>query len=82
MTSTTWTTACCGQKITGVRAAHCAACHAGFTGVSAFDRHQLTGGCKDPAQCGLVLDGRGLWGWPRSERFTGFLIHKRPDPVV
>lgn len=82
MTATVWTATCCGQKYTGSNTAHCTSCHEGFTGPSAFDRHMtLNSGCKDPAKSGLVLDGRGLWGWPRSPRMDGFLIRKRQVPA-
>ncbi len=81
MTAGTWTTSCCGQKYTGSNTAHCTSCHHGFTGPSAFDRHMTLDGCKNPAKSGLVLDRRGLWGWPRSSRMTGFLKRKRQAPA-
>ena len=77
MAASTWTAMCCGQKYTGRNTAHCTSCHQGFSGPSAFDRHKTLHGCKDPATSGLVLDGRGLWGWPRSPRMKGFLTCKR-----
>jgi hypothetical protein len=52
------------------RHAHCVACHASFTTVSTFDRHQ-TGydpvTCLDPTTVGLERKPSGLWGAPPPE---------------
>lgn len=46
------------------RRSHCARCHRTFSGVTAFDRHQTSGGCQDPAERGLVQRPDGIWRFP------------------
>jgi len=54
----------CGQDWTGQLACHCGGCHRTFTGITAFDRHQLAGRCCDPTQRGLVPVTKLYWsGW-------------------
>ena len=43
----------CGRQWESYREAHCASCHAHFTGVGAFDQHFEHGRCADPAARGL-----------------------------
>lgn len=41
----------CGRTWTGYNQAHCRLCHAHFSTVSHFDRHQPSyDGCKNPAE--------------------------------
>lgn len=71
------TTGCgrCPQRWGGLRTAHCGACHATFTGLSAFDKHRdgdhAKGNrhCLPPESVGLVDAGRQYpcWGWPGGE---------------
>jgi hypothetical protein len=56
-------------------ACECASCERKFTGLSAFDRHQDVDysrrpavHCMEPATAGLVLNARGVWGWPADAR--------------
>lgn len=57
----------CGAAWTGRGRAHCAACHATFSGVSGFDAHRTGGtGCRAPAEVGFRLDG-GVWRWPGAD---------------
>ena len=59
-------------------AAECAACKRRFSSDSAFDRHQTLPPpaerefgkviCHDPEARGLVLNRRGRWGAPPSDR--------------
>lgn len=55
-------------------AADCAACGERFTGVTPFDRHQDRDYtrtppiiCRPPADCGLVRNEHGRWGFPLDE---------------
>jgi hypothetical protein len=70
----------CGQKWTGIAAAHCGACHRTFTGTAAFDIHRSGGECRDPA---TIIDKHGNprlvpierqhwsgWGSPSSDDGT------------
>jgi hypothetical protein len=50
---------------------HCPACHATFTCLTLFDKHQIVRydrrpavRCRPPEALGLVQDGRGTWGTP------------------
>jgi hypothetical protein len=45
----------------------CVACLELFTSLTAFDKHQRNGKCRNPIKCGLVLVDQGgwiLWGNP------------------
>ena len=53
----------------------CAKCHRVFTSLSGFDAHQDRRFgqdppivCLDPATVGLVLDNRGRWQFPATDR--------------
>jgi hypothetical protein len=39
----------CEHTWTGLRFAHCSACHRTFSGVAGFERHRFAGRCIDPA---------------------------------
>lgn len=54
----------CAARWTPAGAAHCAACHRTFGGVTGFDRHRTAdGACRSPASLGL--DERdGIWRAP------------------
>lgn len=62
----------CGAVWGGYRAAHCAACHKTFSGLSTFDKHK-PGECRDPAECGMVIlrvSGTSpIWGTLGDERW-------------
>jgi hypothetical protein len=54
--------------------ADCAPCGERFTGVTSFDRHQDRDYsrrpaviCRPPADCGLVRNEHGRWGFPLDE---------------
>ena len=53
----------CDMNGQGARC-HCRRCCLTFTGISAFDQHQVSGACREPAGRGLVLTRPGVWGWP------------------
>lgn len=63
----------CSARWNGTTTAHCAGCHATFTGPSAFDRHRVLTGehgrCRDAAALGLVDAGRAYpcWRWPSDD---------------
>ena len=67
--------------------AECAACGERFTGVTAFDRHQdrdysrtpaIT--CRLPADCGLVRNEHGRWGFPLNEAGRAYFAAKASEP--
>jgi hypothetical protein len=66
------------------RHAHCVACHASFTTVSTFDRHQ-TGydpvTCLDPTTVGLELKPSGLWGAPPPDNPHWLSTRNTPESV-
>lgn len=71
----------CGVWWTGLRTAHCAACHRTFVSVNVFDKHRNhdyethpRGACYDPVDRGLVerervtkLGTYTVWGEPARE---------------
>lgn len=67
-------TNCCETWWTGLRTAHCTACHQTFTSITGFDMHRDgrhaddTRHCRPPQEAGLVDAGRDYpcWGRPRS----------------
>lgn len=56
----------CAARWGGLNTSHCMRCHATFSTVANFDRHQRGGECLEPAEVGLVLNGRSYacWGQP------------------
>lgn len=61
----------CGERWSGLNTAHCTfGCHATFSGVTSFDKHQKSGKCVDPADVGLeLLDRRyPCWGTPKPRK--------------
>ncbi|OBF81032.1 hypothetical protein A5791_06915 [Mycobacterium sp. 852002-51163_SCH5372311] len=62
-------TNCCGAEFSGLKTAHCSACHATFSTVSAFDKHRAgshsadTRHCLPPAAVGLVDANRTYPCW-------------------
>ena len=69
-------TNCCKAEWTGLKTAHCSACHQTFTTPSAFDLHR-TGShangkraCLPPEAVGLVDADRNYpcWGYPAKTR--------------
>ena len=58
----------CGKKWSGVRAAHCGACHTTFTSLATFDIHLPSNkGCGSPSARKLVPFEKSwgtVWGTP------------------
>ena len=50
----------CDHRWTGLKIAHCAACHSTFTTVQAFDRHRDSDHCRRP-KFAKRSDGRPLY---------------------
>ncbi|MGY4869789.1 FDXHR family putative zinc-binding protein [Mycolicibacterium elephantis] len=65
-------TNCCSAQFSGLKTAHCSACHETFSTVSAFDKHRAgsyaadTRRCLPPTSVGLVSANRSYpcWGYP------------------
>ena len=59
----------CGKAWSGIKTAHCSACHLTFTTPTAFDKHRRRGACIFPDDAGLVRSSRGYecYGFPGSE---------------
>lgn len=65
----------CDATWAGFGIAHCSSCHRTFTTTANFDRHRagskdrrfIAGECSDPAERGLVPNGRGQWSAPGRE---------------
>ena len=47
----------CTARWTGARMCHCTGCHRTFTGITVFDQHQTTGGCRMPRALTEVRPG-------------------------
>lgn len=60
----------CGRQWTGGAECHCAGCCEHFGSVTAFDRHQADGRCRDPR------DVKGRDGSPRL-----FVVERRHGPT-
>lgn len=59
----------CTTTWTGVRRAHCSACHRTFNGAEMFDRHRTGGRCVDPLSWSdgtRLVDG--IWTGPTIDR--------------
>lgn len=80
----------CPAEWTGLKAAHCAACHITFSTPGNFDRHR-PGECLPPESVGLVVlrkyENTSVWGQPgrddadsRHDSFTQ--TAEQPSPVV
>jgi hypothetical protein len=70
-------------------ACECPACGERFTGVTAFDRHQLRDYretpaivCLNPAEFGLVKNERGRWGFPLDESGRAYFTARAAERAV
>ena len=87
------TTSCprCNNRWTGLKTAHCTACHETFTTITAFDKHRTgdhandTRHCIDPSTAGLINARRPYpcWGWPGTTNpHNADLSHETPAPAL
>lgn len=64
----------CHTLWTGLRKAHCTACHHTFGGVRGFDLHRRENTCREPSTVGMTLVS-GVWvrpsAWDAAEARTG-----------
>ena len=59
----------CDKRWNGTNTAHCGfGCHETFTGMTAFDKHQKSGKCREPLEAGLEPAGRAYPCWTTPER--------------
>ena len=56
----------CREKWSGLRRAHCTACHRTFNSTGGFDDHRKNGKCLDPEDLGMELRD-GIWARPMPE---------------
>lgn len=56
----------CDRTWTGLRRAHCSACHQTFGGITSFDSHRRGDSCRTGASLGLELVS-GVWRRPRGD---------------
>lgn len=69
----------CSQRWSGLKTAHCPACHQTFTALTAYDTHRTGSHARDTRQCinplvaGLVGAGRNYPCW----RLPGTYDHKK-----
>jgi len=58
----------CGSLWYGALAAHCASCHATFSGVTAFDAHMFSLGCRPPDSIRTdLIEVDGYWRMQKDE---------------
>lgn len=83
-------TNCCDAWWTGLKTAHCPACHETFTTTSAFDKHRTgehhndTRHCQPPAQVGLTDAKRPYpcWGHPTTDNKWTQKHHTTTTPTA
>ncbi len=66
--------------------ADCPACRGRFSGVASFDAHQDRDYtrqppviCRSPADCGLVRNDRGRWGFPLDEAGRAYFASRAAE---
>jgi len=66
--------------------ADCPACRGRFSGVASFDAHQDRDYtrqpaiiCRPPADCGLVRNDRGRWGFPLDEAGRAYFASRAAE---
>ena len=62
----------CDHRWSGLLIAHCAACHASFTTIHAFDRHRDSDRCRKP-QFARRTDGLPLYSRSLKSKDTWYL---------
>lgn len=65
----------CETTWTGIKVAHCSACHEGFNTPRLFDDHRHNSKCVDPAKIGMVLGVFGRWHYPLPEDYKKEVEH-------